>query len=194
MLSYKLYKMGAQINWALCLPRSSQNQVCFTSCIPLSFQEFVLPRLKELSCLEKYFLVLMFWKASYCNIRENISNCFCLEGCWGKTSNLDKFEHFGDCWACKKVWKLGNLCFWPSGMKPRNISCYMAYLDGFSSRLLQHSDRFCYVIVSVSGLGLTQQKQKYLKENIFGGGREENGNYTFSKLRFGFWATLIVLF
>lgn len=116
---------------------------------------------------------------------------------------LGKYQQFGEqpqIWAVcgllsmqksVETWKY--LCFWPSGMKPGNISCYMAYLDGFFSRLLQHSDRFCYVIVSVSGLGLIQQKQKYLKENMLGGGREGNGNYTFSKLSLGLWGTLLIL-
>lgn len=51
-------------------------------------------------------------------------------------------------------------------MKPRKVSCYMAYLYGFSPDYCNtNCDRF-YVIVSI--LVLTQQKQKYLKENIGG--------------------------
>lgn len=74
---------------------------------------------------------------------------------------------FGTAEHAKKAWKLGII--WPSGMKPRNMSCYMAYLDGFSPDYCNiNSDRFYYVIVSVSSLVLTQQKQKYLKENTGG--------------------------
>lgn len=73
---------------------------------------------------------------------------------------------FGTAEHAKKAWKLGII--WLSGMKPRNISCYMAYLDGFSPDYCKNSDRFYYVIVSVSSLVLTQQKQKYLKENARG--------------------------
>jgi len=73
------------------------------------------------------------------------------------------------------------LCFWLSGVRPRNISCYMAYLEVCSPGYCNtNSGTFYYVIVSVSSLVLTQQKQKYLKENT--GGKEGNGNYVFSEL------------
>lgn len=131
--------------------------------------------------------MLIFWKVSHHNDRESISNFFGLESV-GNISTIHgshKFRQFWNCWACKKGMETWNyLCFWPSGMKPRNISCYTAYLDGFSPDCCNtNSDKFYYVIVSVSSLVLTQQKQKYLKENT-GGWKEGNGNYIFFQARF----------
>lgn len=63
------------------------------------------------------------------------------------------------------------------------------------SRLLQYSDRFYYVTLSVSSLVLTQQKQKYQKENT-GRGKKEMVTTFFSKLSFcgALWTTQHALF
>lgn len=104
---------------------------CLQSASPLSLHPLELPgvcaaRLKEFLCLEKYFWCSYFEKLLIV-IRENTSDYFCLEGCWGNTSNLEsshKFGHFGDCWAKK----CGNL----------EISVLLAKGDETKEHLLLH--------------------------------------------------------
>lgn len=67
----------AQINWAARLPQKSQNQICFSSCLPAICIPFKLlwvctAKTERVGLFRKRFLMLIFWKVSHHNDRENI--------------------------------------------------------------------------------------------------------------------------